>query len=191
VSRLLSGLLVALVVALVAAAAAPAGTTAVPHRIVSLSPTATETLFAIGADAQVIAVDNQSDYPKAALTKKTSLSGFTPNAEAIAGYKPDLVVLSFDSKGVVGALRNLGIRVLLLEPATGLADAYAQIAQLGQVTGHSKEASTLVRRMKAKIAELVAKVRGARGLSVYHELGPQLYSATSSTFIGKIYGSSG
>ena len=52
-----------------------------PSRIVSLSPTATETLFAIGAGPQVVAVDNQSDYPKAA--PQTSLSGFTPNVEAI------------------------------------------------------------------------------------------------------------
>ena len=53
-----------------------------PSRIVSLSPTATETLFAIGAGAQVVAVDDQSDYPKQA--PHTSLSGYTPNVEAIA-----------------------------------------------------------------------------------------------------------
>ncbi|MEX2612570.1 MAG: hypothetical protein WD380_03245, partial [Gaiellaceae bacterium] len=53
-----------------------------PRRIVSLSPTATESLFAIGAGPQVVAVDDQSDYPKSA--PKTTLSGFTPNVEAIA-----------------------------------------------------------------------------------------------------------
>jgi iron complex transport system substrate-binding protein len=185
VSRLLLGLLVALFVVLVAASGSPAA--AVPHRIVSLSPTATETLFAIGADKQVVAVDSSSDYPKGALAKKTSISAFSPNAEAVAGYKPDLVILSFDSKGIVGALRKLGLRVVLLPAADDLNQAYAQIVQLGRVTGHIAKATMLVSSMKAKIAELVGKVRGARGLSVYHELGPQLYSATSKTFIGKIY----
>ena len=63
-----------------------------PVRIVSLSPTATEDLFAIGAGKQVVAVDDQSSYPKQA--PRTSLSGYTPNAEAIASYNPDLVVVS-------------------------------------------------------------------------------------------------
>ncbi len=70
-----------------------------PTRIVSLSPTATESLFALGAGPQVIAVDDQSDYPKSA--PKTALSGFTPNVEAIAAYRPDLVVVTFDPKDLV------------------------------------------------------------------------------------------
>ncbi len=70
--------------------------TSKPRRIVSLSPTATESLFAIGAGPQVVAVDDQSDYPKAA--PKTTLSGFTPNVEAIASYRPDLVVIAFDTR---------------------------------------------------------------------------------------------
>jgi len=65
----------------------PGGTTVTlehqPRRIVSLSPTATEMLFAIGAGAQVIAVDDQSNYPANAPT--TKLSGYHPNIEAIAG----------------------------------------------------------------------------------------------------------
>src|SRR5690349_920568 len=72
--------LLALLVVLFALAcsSATAASSATPRRIVSLSPTATETLYALGAGDQVIAVDNQSDYPKAALAKKTSLSGFSP-----------------------------------------------------------------------------------------------------------------
>ena len=89
-----------------------------PHRIVSLSPTATESLFAIGAGPQVVAVDDQSDYPKNA--PRTTLSGFTPNVEAIAGYKPDLVVASYDPNGLVATLRGLGIRVLVQDAAKTL-----------------------------------------------------------------------
>ena len=113
-----------------------------PHRIVSLSPTATETLFAIGAGKQVIAVDDQSDYPKSA--PRTTLSGFTPNVEAIVGYHPDLVVISYSPKDFAGALAKAHIRVLLQPFATAFKDAYAQMLQLGRVTGHVKEATALV-----------------------------------------------
>jgi iron complex transport system substrate-binding protein len=160
---------------------APAAT---PHRIVSLSPTATESLFAIGAGAQVVAVDDQSDYPKRA--PRTSLSGYTPNVEAIAGYRPDLVVLAGDANDVVAGLRKLGIRVLLQPAAKNLAGAYAEIRQLGAITGHKKNAAALVKRMQKAIAKAVKSVPKRR-LSVYHELEPDLYSASSRTFIGKIY----
>ena len=95
-----------------------------PHRIVSLSPTATETLFAIGAGKQVVAVDDQSDYP--AQAPRTKLSGFTPNVEAIAGYRPDLVVVSYDPGGLVSGLRGLGIRVLVQDAAKDFAGMYAR-----------------------------------------------------------------
>jgi cobalamin transport system substrate-binding protein len=157
-----------------------------PRRIVSISPTATEVLFAVGAGSQVIAVDDQSDYPRNA--PRTKLSGFTPNVEAIAAYRPDLVVASFDSKGLVDALQKLRIKVVLHPAATTLAEAYTQIRQIGAITGHSSEAGALVARMKKRIATAVSAVKSrAAGLSVYHELGPDFYSATSSTFAGRVY----
>jgi iron complex transport system substrate-binding protein len=161
----------------------PAGA-AVPHRIVSLSPTATESLFAIGAGPQVVAVDDQSDYPKRA--PRTSLSGYTPNVEAIAGYRPDLVVLSGDANDVVAGLGKLGIRVLLQPAAKNLGEAYAEIRQLGAVTGHRRGAAKVVTAMKRTIAKVV-KSTPKRRFSVYHELTPDFYSATSNTFIGRIY----
>jgi iron complex transport system substrate-binding protein len=157
---------------------------AVPKRIVSLSPTATESLFAIGAGKQVVAVDDPSDYPKQA--PRTKLSGYTPNVEAIAGYRPDLVVMAFDSGDTAAGLRKLGIRVLLQPAAADLAAAYAQIRQLGSITGRAKDAAALVRDLRARIARVLASAP-KRPLSVYHELTPDLYSATSKTFIGRIY----
>ena len=156
-----------------------------PTRIVSLSPTATEDLFAIGAGRQVIAVDDQSNYPAAA--PRTSLSGYTPNAEAIAGYRPDLVVVS-DDRGLVAALNRLGITVLLEPAAANLSQAYAQIAQLGIATDHARGAASVVRRMQRQLTALVRSVpKRARRLKVFHELSPDFYSATSSTFIGQVY----
>jgi cobalamin transport system substrate-binding protein len=157
-----------------------------PARIVSLSPTATETLFAIGAGKQVVAVDEQSDYPRTA--PRTTLSGYTPNVEAIAAYRPDLVVISFDPKGLSEALGRLGIPVVFHNAAANLPGAYQQIRQLGRLTGHAPEADTLIARMKQRIGAIVAKARtrGA-GATVYHELDPTLYSVTSSTFVGRVY----
>jgi iron complex transport system substrate-binding protein len=157
-----------------------------PARIVSLSPTSTESLFAIGAGGQVIAVDDQSDYPKSA--PKTALSGFTPNVEAIAGYRPDLVVVSYDPKDLASALTKLGITVIVHKPATTIPGAYQQIRQLGAVTGHGPQAASLVAKMKAQIARVVAKRKSAgTGASVYHELDPTYFSATSKSFVGRVY----
>jgi iron complex transport system substrate-binding protein len=156
-----------------------------PTRIVSLSPTATEDLYAVGAGSQIVAVDDQSNYP--ARAPRTKLSGFTPNAEAIAGYHPDLVVVSNDS-GIVAQLQKLGITVLLEPAAVNLPQAYDQIRQLGAATGHPAEATRVVISMQKTITKLIRSVpKRSRHLKVFHELGPDYYSATSSTFIGAIY----
>jgi iron complex transport system substrate-binding protein len=155
-----------------------------PTRIVSLSPTATETLFAIGAGPQVIAVDDQSDFPKSA--PRTTLSGFTPNVEAIAAFRPDLVVISYDPKGLSGALRTLGITVLHHNAASTLKGAYQQIRQLGKVTGRGPQADALVGRMQTRIAKIVDRSKQVGPKSLFVELDPTLYSVTSSTFIGRV-----
>src|SRR3954453_9934353 len=116
-----------------------------PQRIVSLSPTATEDLFAIGAGSQGVPRDGQSNYPASA--PKPTLSGFRPNAEAIATYNPDLVVVTFDG-GIVAALQKLNLKVLFQPPARNLADAYQQIGALGAATGHPKKAAAVVTSMQ-------------------------------------------
>ena len=169
----------------VESAGAPVTVASRPERIVSLSPTATESLFAIHAGDQVVAVDDQSNYPAEAPHSK--LSGYQPNVEAIAGYRPDLVVAAFDPSGLVKGLRTLGIPVLLQPAATNLDDAYAEIEDLGLATGHEPGAKAVVTRMRDRIAELVASASAGKSIAVYHELGPDYFSATSKTFIGSIY----
>jgi ABC-type Fe3+-hydroxamate transport system substrate-binding protein len=157
-----------------------------PHRIVSLSAAETEILFAIGAGPQVVAVDDQSNFPPG--VPKTKLSAYKPNAEAIAGYRPDLVVLSDDQNGIVGALTKLKLPTLLLKAPQTLEASYTQYTALGAATGHPAEAATAVKTVKTRIAAAVASVpKQARRLSVYHELEQDYYSATSKTFIGSIY----
>jgi len=156
------------------------------HRIISLSPTITEDLFAIGAGKQVVAVDSQSNYPASA--PQTSLSGYTPNVEAIAGYHPDLVFISYNPNHFADQLRHLGIRVVMEPGATNLKQAYSEITSVGLLTGHQDRANLLVRSMKYRLSEIVAGVPGVRRhLRLYHELDPTYYSATSRTFIGSVY----
>ncbi|RAO22317.1 hypothetical protein MED15_01825 [Micromonospora noduli] len=161
-----------------------------PEKIVVLSPTATEMLFAIGAGPQVTAVDDQSNYP--ADVPKTDLSAFQPNAEAIAGKNPDLVVLSDDRNKIVEQLGKLKIPVYQTPAATTLDDSYRQITELGTLTGHADQATDVASRMKDDIAKLVKDLpQRAEKLTYFHELGPELYSATSKTFIGSLYSQAG
>jgi iron complex transport system substrate-binding protein len=156
-----------------------------PESIVSLSSTGTEMLFAIGAGDQVVAVDEFSTYPPEAPV--TDLSGFTPNLEAIIGYEPDLVVISFDPGELVSGLQAVDVPTLLLPTAASLNDSYTQLEVLGVATGHIGEAAEVVSRMQADIDEIVATTTIPAGLSFYHEVDATLYSPTSNSFLGQIY----
>jgi iron complex transport system substrate-binding protein len=157
-----------------------------PARIVSLAPTATEDLYAVGAGPQVVAVDQDSDYP--ATAPVTKLSGLTPNLEAIAKYNPDLVVASQNSGGLVSGLGKLGIPVLIEPAVVNLAGAYQQIDQIGQATGHLAQAEKTTASMKTQIAATVKRAGSSHpDLTYYWELTANpYYSVTSSTFIGQI-----
>lgn len=157
-----------------------------PDAIVSLSPTSTEMLYAIGAGPQVKAVDSYSDYPPSA--PKTTLSGYDPNVEAIAKYNPDLVIVATDSAGFNTQMADLKIPVLYEPAAANLAQAYAQYGPLGEATGHVAQAKAEVASIKAKIAHIVATTPHAKkGATYYYELEPDYYSVTSSTFVGQLF----
>lgn len=164
--------------------------TEAPEKIVSMGPTLTEMLFAVGAGPQVIAADDNSSYPADA--PKTDLSAFQPNAEAVAKYAPDLVLITNDSNGLVAALGTLKIPALVLAAPSDLAGAYDQMITVGKVTGHQDDAEKVVTGVKERIATAVASVpAGVKGKKVYHELDPTFYSVTSSTFLGNVYGQFG
>ena len=157
-----------------------------PNRIVSLDPTATEDLYAIGAGTQVVAVDQDSDYPSG--VPVTSLSGLTPNIEAIAKYNPSLVIASQDSGGLVSGLGKLGIPVLIEPAVSTLSGAYQQIEQIGQATGHHNQSTEVVKNMTEVITDTVKQAGDKyRGMTYYWELSNDpYYSATSATFIGHV-----
>lgn len=158
-----------------------------PLAIVSLSPTATEMLYSMGAGDQVKAVDKFSDYPPKA--RRTSLDGFKPNVEAIAAYRPDLVVVADDTAGLTDHLKGFGIPVLSLPPAKTLADSYRELDELGDATGHIAAARAKSARIKSQIAEIVhQESQSTTGQTYYYELDQTYFSVTSSTFVGKVLG---
>ncbi|GLY05803.1 ABC transporter substrate-binding protein [Actinoplanes sp. NBRC 101535] len=160
--------------------------TAQPEKVVSLSPTATEMLFAIGAGPQVTAVDDQSNFPPEA--PRSDLSGYKPNAEAIAATDPDLVVIANDSDNIVAQLGRLAIPVHLVPAAASLDDTYREIRELGALTGHTADAEKVTGEMATRIDEIVASVPArSRPLSYYYEISADFYSATSKTFIGSVF----
>jgi iron complex transport system substrate-binding protein len=171
--------------------AAPATTAPVadvPERIVSLSPTHTEILFAIGAGDQVVAVDNLSNYPPEAEAVVTELSAYEPNVEAVAGYEPDLVVTDGTNPDLVSQLDSLGLAHWEGVAPLGFSDVYTQIEQLGATVGRVGEAAELVGRMQTDIDAIVAGMPALdEPLSIYHELDNTYFSVTSDTFIGQVY----
>jgi len=157
-----------------------------PTRIVSLSPTSTEDLYAVGAGPQVVAVDADSNYP--ANAPVTKLSGLTPNIEAIARYQPSLVIAYQDVHGMVASLAKLGIPTLIEPAANTLDDAYNEITQIGAATGNAAQAEQTVSGMKQQIVATIAQTPKT-DLSYFWELQANPYfSVTSKTFLGQIVG---
>lgn len=155
-----------------------------PTAIVSLSPTSTEMLFALGAGDQVVAVDDFSNFPPEAPT--TDLSGFNPNVEAVLAYEPDLVVIQNDSNDLVAGLTEAGVPVLQFGAANDTGTAFAQMEALGAATGN--DAEQLVADIQADLEAAAAGAGVEAGATYYHELSADLFSATSGTFIGEVYG---
>lgn len=156
------------------------------QRIVSLSPTHTEILYAIGAGDQVVAVDSMSNFPADAAI--TDLSSYEPNVEAIAAFDPDLVVIGDDFTGLADQLAAIGVESWVSSAPVSLDEAYAQIVDLGTAVGRSEAASELADSMKADIEEIIAgAAQLPEGTSYFLELDDTLFSVTSNTFVGSIF----
>ena len=159
-----------------------------PTKIISLSPSATEILYAVGAGSQILAVDNLSNYP--ANAPVSEISAFEPSVEAILAKKPDLVLLSIDSTKapqIRNALVKLGIPVLMEKAPATLKDVYTENTLLARVTDRQAGAVKLNASMAKSIKEILAKAKKSSKIRIFHELDDTYYSATSNTFIGKVY----
>ncbi|MFM7490489.1 MAG: ABC transporter substrate-binding protein, partial [Actinomycetota bacterium] len=166
----------------------PMPTAEIPQRIVSLSPTHTEMLFALDAAEQVVAVDSLSNYPPEAAAVLTDLSAFEPNVEAIAEYEPDLVIIADDSMGIKAQLEAIDIPVWIGLPPASLDDVYAQIDELAAAIGRTEEAKAVVGLMRSAVETILVQAPMLdEPLTYYHELDDTYYSVTSNTFVGSLY----
>lgn len=156
-------------------------------KIVSLSPTATEMLYGIDAGDCVVAVDSLSTFPAEVADKVTDISAYEPSAEAILAYEPTHVLISYDN-GIVAQLTaaDPDITIWTGDAAASLDGVYAQITELGDVTGRASQAEELIASMKDRIAQATEGVKAPEGTSVFYELDDTLYSVTSNTFVGSL-----
>ncbi len=157
-----------------------------PTAIISLSASATEMLYAVGAGDQVKAVDQYSNYPPQA--PKTKLSGLEPNLESLIADKPDLVIIDADRSGLDKRLTSLGVPLLMLPAAAKLDDVYAELETVGTATGHASEGKQEATKVRTQIQRIAASVQQpAKPRTYYYELDPNYYSVTSDTFVGRVF----
>ncbi|MGA1362700.1 MAG: ABC transporter substrate-binding protein [Ilumatobacteraceae bacterium] len=162
-------------------------------KVLSLSPTATEMVYAIGAGDQVVAVDSLSNWPAEAADKVTKISAFEPNAEEILGYDPDIVLISNDMNSITAQLQSVkpALEVWTGAAPTAIGDVYTQIDALGAMLCRESEAAALIDGMDADINEALSGVVAPEGASYFYELDNTLYSVTSATFVGSLLASTG
>ena len=154
-----------------------------PQRIVSLLPSLTETVCALGQCQRLVGVDRYSNFPPAVQRLTQVGGGLDPNLEAIVALKPDLVLMA-PSTRLGERLQSLGIRVLSLEPKThaDVRQALEAIAQALGVRDAGRIWQTIDAGVQAAAASLPARARQAR---VYFEVNSAPYAASESSFIGE------
>ncbi|CAN7382214.1 helical backbone metal receptor [Variovorax paradoxus] len=154
-----------------------------PQRIVTLLPSLTEGVCALGACSRLVGVDNYSNSPDAVRALPQLGGGLDPNVEAIVALRPDAVLLAKSSR-VTQRLEALGLKVLVLEPKSH-ADVRRVLDKLDQVLG-TREAPNIWRAIDAGVSAAAQSLpAGARGQRVYFEVNSAPYAAGESSFIGE------
>jgi len=162
-------------------------------KVLSLSPTATEMVYAIGAGDQVVAVDSLSNFPAEAAAKVTKISAFEPNAEEVLGYDPDIVLISNDMNSITAQLQSVKpeIEVWTGAAPSAIGDVYMQIDALGALLCRETEAAAVIDTMETEINAALSGAVAPEGASYFYELDDTLYSVTSATFVGSLLASTG
>ena len=160
------------------------------QRIVSLAPSNTEILFALGAGSQVVGRDSFSDYPAEALSVTDIGATYEAlNTELIVSLKPDLILLAeVNAAEQVKTLEDLGLTVYYLKNPTTLEEMYANLEIVAQLTGRQPEAAELIESLKARVAAVDEKIMPLSSrLSIFYEIDAtdpaKPYTAGKGTFI--------
>jgi iron complex transport system substrate-binding protein len=164
-----------------------------PKRIVSLSPGSTEIIYAIGAEASLVAVDKYADFPDAAKNFPTRVDAYEPNVEAIAGMNPDLVLVANNSSGIVQKLDGLKIPVLYIDidkDVKTVDGVLGQIRLLGEITSKTDQALALIDNLAKRVRVIRDALQGVDNTTsprIYHELDSTFFTAADDTFVGDLY----
>ncbi len=174
--------------------------TSVPQRIISLAPSCTQILFAIGVGDKVVGVTTYDDYPYnfsawIAAGNMTSIGGYsTPNMEAIASLHPDLIVSDNINDASLPNMRSLGYKVLVLNP-NSINGIYQDISLLGRATGATPQATALINNITSSINAITAKIAATNitaPLKVYYEIWSNpLMSAGSTSWVSDVIAKAG
>jgi iron complex transport system substrate-binding protein len=155
-----------------------------PERIVSLVPSHTETVCALGACGRVVGRDTHSNEPDGVLALPTLGSAFVPDLEALVALQPDLVLVD-EYSGAADAVAALGIPVFAGTPQR-VDEVFTMIIRLGRLLGASQEAAALVERLHGEFASVALAVAGRERPTVFFEIDPSPYSVGPDGFIGTL-----
>jgi iron complex transport system substrate-binding protein len=154
-----------------------------PQRIVSLLPSLTETVCALGLCARLVGVDRYSNYPESVTKLPQVGGGLDPNIEAVVALKPDLVLMATSSRAG-DRLRSLGVKVVALEPKTH-ADVKRVLEKIGQLLGVNDAARVWRVIDAATSAAAQSLPQNISATQVYFEVNPGPYGAGEASFIGE------
>lgn len=165
-----------------------------PSKIITLSPSITESLFALDLGDKVTGVTTNDDYPKEA-TKKTMVGDMNPNIEKIISLEPDFVLIDASSLGTAEAgleqLRDAGITVFVVPTANSFDETYANIELIGKVTNKEAEAKKIVEDMQKKVANVQRKIKDAnvkeRSVFVETSDAPDIYTAGNNSYMQEMF----
>lgn len=158
-----------------------------PERIITAVSSATEIVFAVGAGDRVVGVNEWDNYPEEVFEIE-KIGDLNLNIEKIVELEPDLVVADVLNGDDVEALRNVGVKVLVLG-SQSLEQVYEDIELVGKATGLVDESVSLINEMKEKVTNIQNKVKDLsdeQRLTVWVEVDPELYSAGKGSFIDEL-----
>lgn len=162
-----------------------------PEKLVSLMPSNTEIVFALGLGEELVGVSDYDNYPKEAMEKE-NVGGMEFNVEKIISLNPDIVLAhassAHNSTEGLQQIRDAGIEVVVVNDASSFEDVYKSMEMIGQATGAEKEADKLVSDMKEKLASIKEKattISDNEKKSVYIEVSeePNLFTTGKNTFM--------
>ncbi len=158
-----------------------------PERIISLVPSSTEIVYALGLGEKIVGVTTYDDFPAEVKTKE-KVGDLTVNTEKVVSLQPDLVLANSLNREAVDSLRKLGMTVLVLNAST-FNDVYTTIEMIGKATGASKQSADLVATMKKDVEDVKKVVKGVpqeKKPKVWVEIDDKFFTTGKGTFMNDI-----